>query len=758
MKKIAILLIALISIVSLAYAANAAVLTVQNVEASAGEQVLIPILLENAGAVAGMQFDLAYPAFASFVSAQTTARSLGASIITNPLNPLKLAALFPTPIAAGSGAIFNLAFDIDASAQDGDYPLTFSDIILGNELAQAISTNAVSGILTIKPPCAGTDNDFDYYSTFAADEGKQCCAGNTAICLAGSDCNDFDATVNPSATESCEDNTGYDGIDNNCDGIVDLNCAGYCDQDGDGYTVHAICILAGYATGECDDSNAAINPGMYDIPCDAIDQDCSGDAFQGTDGDGDGFKIQGGLCGDVDCDDFDDLVFPGVVQTMNCGTSPCLGEQERTCQANGQFTAWSACDFSISNNQACNDNNACTENDACSEGSCLGTAITCLAAGICVDFTGYIWTGLCDPLVGCTKKVAPAETCDNIDNDCDGLVDEIFIDLGESCTLGVGACEASGIIVCSADGTGTKCNAVPGTPTDEICDAEFIDEDCDGTSNEGCACFEGQTMQCGETDVGVCEYGIQTCDINGQWGECVGAIYPTGEICNGLDDDCNGVVDNGIADIITDIYGYDNIGECKVQIESCIGGGFIIVQQAVGPVDEACDGLDNNCNYLIDDKDADEDGFNDCNGEDKCVELNLPGVPAEFVELNPNHFLLNAQLGFGCNCEEVLYCKPGNNKGEFKYGCSAGTYKLWQAQSEESWALDCQINGIVAMAGVGKPLFENTDAEGLIDILDGNNDGDALGDNVDDMIEDKDPIDDPDHGMPDWHPKSKYKK
>jgi len=58
-------------------------------------------------------------------------------------------------------------------------------------------------------------------------------------------------------------------------------------------------------------------------------------------------------------------------------------------------------------------------------------------------------------------------------------------------------------------------------------------------------CFPGEVRTCGpETDEGICEYGTQTC-INGQWGECIGAVYPQPEIENGLDDNCNGFVDEG---------------------------------------------------------------------------------------------------------------------------------------------------------------------------------------------------------------------
>jgi hypothetical protein len=55
-------------------------------------------------------------------------------------------------------------------------------------------------------------------------------------------------------------------------------------------------------------------------------------------------------------------------------------------------------------------------------------------------------------------------------------------------------------------------------------------------------CVDGSTQSCG-TDVGTCQPGIRTCE-GGLWGACVGAVNPVAEICNGIDDDCDGTVDD----------------------------------------------------------------------------------------------------------------------------------------------------------------------------------------------------------------------
>lgn len=75
------------------------------------------------------------------------------------------------------------------------------------------------------------------------------------------------------------------------------------------------------------------------------------------------------------------------------------------------------------------------------------------------------------------------EICDGDDNDCDGVADEEYTQLGLACEVGEGACTARGTYICAFDGSGELCNALAGAPGDETCNG--ADDDCDGVTDEG---------------------------------------------------------------------------------------------------------------------------------------------------------------------------------------------------------------------------------------------------------------------------------
>ncbi len=125
---------------------------------------------------------------------------------------------------------------------------------------------------------------------------------------------------------------------------------------------------------------------------------------------------------------------------------------------------------------------------------------------------------------------------------------------GPAATRGVGQCRA-GTETCGDDGfwTGDCAGAV--TPVPEACTG--VDDDCDGQVDEGDACDDrcaaGETRPCydgppGTLGVGGCLAGVESCGTGGRWrGVCASAVVPRAEACDGVDDDCDGAVDNHAA-------------------------------------------------------------------------------------------------------------------------------------------------------------------------------------------------------------------
>ena len=145
--------------------------------------------------------------------------------------------------------------------------------------------------------CDGRDTDCD--GTFPADEAN---FDNDDYMVCEGDCDDEDDTVYPGATEVC------DGKDNDCDGATPEEEA---DADSDGYRI---------CHEDCDDSDPTIYPGADEL-CDGKDNDCDGTTPNDEDDDdGDGWRICAG-----DCDDTVPATYPGADELCDGKDNDCDG-------------------------------------------------------------------------------------------------------------------------------------------------------------------------------------------------------------------------------------------------------------------------------------------------------------------------------------------------------------------------------------------------------------------------------------------------
>ncbi|MEE2786051.1 MAG: MopE-related protein [Myxococcota bacterium] len=204
---------------------------------------------------------------------------------------------------------------------------------------------------------------------------------------------------------------------------------------------------------------------------------------------------------------------------------------------------------------------------------------------------------------GCTAPQPREEICDNVDNDCDTQIDE---GVAQACQ---NRCGVEGLSRC-VEGQFQTCDAP--TPVAETCNG--VDDDCDGETDEGVirACD------------GLCGPGIARCEM-GVFVECT-APPPAEEICDGLDNDCDGRVDEdesaaadpASADTVTPLSRICR--QCGEEgIERCLGGSFVGCTARSPRQNELCNLIDDDCDGMVDEA-ADRPCNDACgDGVQRCI-------------------------------------------------------------------------------------------------------------------------------------------
>lgn len=356
------------------------------------------------------------------------------------------------------------------------------------------------------------------------------------------DCDDNDASIHPAAVEIIGD-----GIDNNCDGIIDTtyNWGGpggpggsWVDADGDGF----------FDFEDCDDTDASINPAAPEIMGDGIDNNCDGlidstyswggNGPMGVDADGDGFPDF------IDCDDNDPAINPAAVEIIGDGIdNNCDGIIDSTYTWGGPGGSWVDADGDgFFDFEDCNDNDA-SINPAAPE--IMGDGIDNNCDGL-IDST-YSWGGNgpmgidadgdgfpdfmdCDDNDPTINPAAPEIMGDGIDNNCDGLIDSTYNWNGNGPT-GVDA-DGDGFpdyIDCDDNDPNVHPAAV------EII-GDGIDNNCDGLIDTTFTWGGGPTGVDADGD-GYPDF--VDCDDNDP-NVHPGAVEIPGD---GIDNNCNGVID-----------------------------------------------------------------------------------------------------------------------------------------------------------------------------------------------------------------------
>lgn len=404
----------------------------------------------------------------------------------------------------------------------------------------------------------------------------------------------------------------------------------FLDDDGDTFgsgDPYSACVAPGgyvAADGDCDESRADVHPGASE-QCDGADQDCDGDIdeaatdnltwYADNDEDGHGNAASGSLAActapdgyvavNDDCDDLDGDIFPGAPETCNDTDDDCDSEVDEG--ETGDGITWYA------------------DADLDGYGSPSSFVVACAAPDGFVDDDRDCNDG--DDAI----NPAASETCDDVDQDCDGTIDDNAIDkptwYADLDGDGFGGTAAS-FADCDAP-TGYVDNATDCNDSDETVSPSGTemcggaDENCDGEIDESTASdaslwyadTDNDTYGDGGSTVSSCTQPAAYVAMSGDCDDATGSTSPAGtEVCGGNDENCDGTIDEDTASDAPTWYtdgDGDGYGDETAGVTSCVapadtnalGGDCDDTDGAVSPAEtEVChDGIDNDCNTFADD-------------------------------------------------------------------------------------------------------------------------------------------------------------
>ena len=572
----------------------------------------------------------------------------------------------------------------------------------------------------IDAPIWYTDIDMDGYGN--AEFARSACSQPSGFVADASDCDDLDDLVNPASAEFC------DGVDQNCDGVIDEGVMDvfYADTDGDDYgdaisSVSACDQPTGYVTdaSDCDDANAATNPAATES-CNELDDDCDGTVdedvtsrfYADTDGDGYGECLEDtSACTSVlacdapagyvsttgDCDDSEATTFPGAPEYCDGIDNDCDGlsdeddaldastwYQDRDEDGYGDGASVMVTCYEPSGYVAldgdCNDLDA-DFNPGITEDDCTDpNDYNCDGSVGYADLDGDGFAA-CEECNDSDSAAFPGSTefCNGLDDDCDGEIDDGSVDAptwyydGDidgygNAAYSIDACEVPmGYVPDSTDCDDSLATVNPAAT--EYCNGH--DDDCDSDVDEDDAADAPTWYSDADSDTyGNAAVSTVTCYQPSGYvaddSDCLDtddSVYPGAtEYCDGADNDCDGVVDNGVTTATwyadADLDGY---GDDATAITSClIMSGYVLVGSDCDDADadvnpdvmEICDGTDEDCDGVVDNdciyEDSDGDGYStvlDCDDSDSAVNPAGTEICSDGLD--------NDCDGFDLDCDDV---------------------------------------------------------------------------------------------------------